>query len=62
MMVRVCVCDTPQALGHTDHADQALTLQLTGQPCVLHAWDLAGFLPAARPKDPHTTAPTTHSE
>jgi hypothetical protein len=42
MMVRVCVCDTPQLLGHIDHADHSLTLQLTGQPCVLHAWDLAG--------------------
>jgi len=60
MMVRVCVCDTPQALGHTDHADHSLTLQLTGQPCVLHAWDLAGFVPAVSDSSQFASLPSEH--
>jgi len=37
---RVCVCEPPpQVLEHADHDDQPLTSQLTGQGCVLHAWD-----------------------
>lgn len=60
MMVRVCVCDTPQALGHTDQTDHSLTLQLTGQPCVLHAWDLAGFVPAVSDSSQFASLPSEH--
>jgi len=35
---RVCVCmPPPHFLEHVDHADQAVTTQLTGHACVLHA-------------------------